>query len=81
MNSKEMFRNNLILLKQQKIPHIDALKKMRLSALCRIFNQSILENGNNLMLLNKHYYVQLSMTDIYERGRLALPLSPFLYRC
>ena len=65
---KEMFRNNLLLLNKPKVPHIDALKKITgLFALCRIFNQSILENGNNLMLSNKHYCVQLSMSDIYEK--------------
>lgn len=68
MNDKETFKNNLILLKQQKISHIDVLKKISgLSALCRIFNQSILENGDNSMLSNKHYCVQLSMSEIYER--------------
>lgn len=66
-NDKETFQNNLILLRKQKIPHIDALKKMGLSALCRIFNQSVLENGRKDMLSNKHYCVQLSMTDIYNQ--------------
>jgi len=68
MRDKEMFQNNLILLKEQKISHIVTLKRIPgLSALCRIFNQSILENDNNSMLLNKHYCVQLSMSEIYER--------------
>lgn len=63
-----MFRNNLLLLNKPKVPHIDALKKITgLNALCRIFNQSILKNGNNLMLSNKHYCVQLSMSNIYEK--------------
>lgn len=70
MNDKETFQNNLILLKEQRVSHIDALKKISgLSALCRIFNQSILENGDNSMLSNKHYCVQLSMSDIYEKMR------------
>lgn len=68
MNDKETFQNNLILLKEQKISNIVALKRIPgLSALCRIFNQSILENGTNLMLSNKHYCVQLSINDIYEQ--------------
>lgn len=66
-NDKEMFRNNLKLVKEQKIPHIDALKKMSLSALYRIFNKSILKNGDNSILSNKHYCVQLSLRDIYEQ--------------
>lgn len=66
MNGKETFKNNLKLLKEQKISHIDALKKTSgLIALCRIFNQSILENGRKDMLSNRHYVVQLSMTNIY----------------
>lgn len=70
MNDKETFQNNLILLKEQKISHIDALQKISgLSALYRIFNQSILENSDNSMLSNKHYCVQLSMSDIYEKMR------------
>lgn len=68
MNGKETFRNNLILLRKQKIPHVDALKKISgLNALCRIFNQSILDNGDNSMLSNKHYCVKLSTSDIYEK--------------
>ncbi|MBU7446223.1 hypothetical protein KGF71_016660 [Lactiplantibacillus plantarum] len=68
MDDKEVFRNNLLLLKEQKISHIITLKRISgLSALCRIFNQSILENGNNLMLSNKHYCVQLSMSDICKQ--------------
>jgi len=68
MNNKEMFRNNLILLKEQKISHIISLKRIPgLSALCRIFNQAILENDDNSILLNEHYCVQLSMSEIYER--------------
>lgn len=68
MNDKEMFRNNLILLKEQKISHIISLKRIPgLSALCRIFNQAILENDDNSILLNEHYCVQLSMSEIYER--------------
>jgi len=63
-----MFRNNLILLKEQKISHIISLKRIPgLSALCRIFNQAILENDDNSILLNEHYCVQLSMSEIYER--------------
>lgn len=70
MNGKETFRNNLILLRKQKISNIVALKRIPgLSALCRIFNQSIMENGDNLKLSNKHFCVQLSMTDIYEQMR------------
>lgn len=65
-----MFQNNLILLRKQKIPNIITLKRISgLSALCRIFNQSILDNGDNSKLSNKHYCVQLSMTDIYEKMR------------
>ena len=70
MSDKEMFQNNLILLREQKIAHIVTLKRIPgLSALCRIFNQSILENGSNSILSNKHYCMQLSMSDIYDRMR------------
>ena len=68
MNNKETFQNNLALLKQHKISHAIVLSRISgLSALCRIFNQFILENGDNLKLSNKHYCVKLSMSDIYEQ--------------
>lgn len=68
MNGKETFRNNLKLLKEHKISHAVVLSRIPgLFALCRIFNQSVLMNGNNLKLSNKNYCVQLSMTDIYKQ--------------
>ena len=72
MNSRgkdeEIYQNNLILLNKPKVPHAVVLSRIPgLFALCRIFNQSILKTGNNLMLANKHYCVQLSMTDICEQ--------------
>lgn len=67
MNDKEMFQNNLTLLKEHKIPHIGVLSRIPgLFALCRIFNQSILENDDNSMLSNEHYCVRLSMSEIYD---------------
>lgn len=67
MNDKETFKNNLILLRKRKVPHIATLKRTTgLFALCRIFNQVALDCGNNAMLLNKHYCVHLSMNEIYQ---------------
>lgn len=68
MNSKEIFQNNLVLLRQQKISYVDALSGVSgLRALSIIFNQSVLENGDNSMLANGHYCVELSLKDIYDR--------------
>lgn len=68
MNSKEIFQNNLVLLRQQKISYVDALSGVSgLRALSIIFNQSVLENGDNSMLANGHYCVELSLKDIYEQ--------------
>ena len=68
MNSKQMFQNNLVLLRQQKISYVDALNGVSgLRALSIIFNQSVLENGDNSMLANGHYCVELSLKDIYDR--------------
>lgn len=68
MNSQQMFQNNLRLLRQQKISYVDALDGIAgLNALSRIFNQSVLKNGNDSMLANGHYCVELSLKDIYEQ--------------
>lgn len=65
-----MFQNNLMLLKEHKIPHFGVFNRISgLFSLCRIFNQSVLENGDNLKLSNKHYCVQLSMRDICKQMR------------
>lgn len=68
MNDKEMFQNNLKLLSKHRIAHFIVFSRMSgLFALCRIFNQSILENDNNSMLANGHYCVQLSLRDICKQ--------------
>lgn len=68
MNSQQIFQNNLVLLRQQKISYVDALNGVSgLRALSIIFNQSVLENGDNSMLANGHYCVELSLKDIYDR--------------
>lgn len=81
MSGKGTFQNNLRLLKEQKISHICALNGIAgLNALCRIFNQSILENGRKDMLSNRHYVVQLSMTDIHEKMRKPAQKKYLYYR-
>lgn len=68
MLSQRVFQNNLKLLRQQKISYVDALNGITgLRTLCIIFNQSVLENGNNSILANKHYCTQLSLKDIYDK--------------
>lgn len=68
MNSKEIFQNNLVLLRQQKISYVDALNGITgLRTLGIIFNKSILKNGDNSILANGHYCVELSLKDIYEQ--------------
>lgn len=64
---KEVFKNNLQMLKEQKVRNIVALKRVAgLFALCRIFNQVALDYGNNAMLSSEHFCVHLSLNEIYQ---------------